>query len=64
MTSYCCIISKIQIPSNFPSDSNVSDKIKKLANTLIIFNYSCDGMMTSFIVKEGSGTIRHLAFWN
>ena len=38
----------------------VSDKIKKMVNTLIILNNSSDVMKTSFIVKEGSGTIRHL----
>ena len=36
----------------------MSDKIKKLANTLIIFNNSSDVMMTSFIIWQGSGTIR------
>ena len=38
----------------------MSDKIKKLVNTLIILSNSSDVMMTSFIGKEGSGAIRHL----
>lgn len=32
----------------------------KLANTLRIFNDSSDVIMTSSIIKEGTGTIRHL----
>ena len=39
---------------------NVSDKIKKLVDTSVTFNTSSDVMMASFMVKEGSGTIRHL----
>ena len=42
------------------SNSKVSEKIKKMANTLIIFNSGSDVMITSFIIKERSGTIRHL----
>ena len=58
-------ISRIQIASAFPSkwknlNHNVSDKIKKLVDTLVTFNTSSDVMMASFMVKEGSGTIRHL----
>ena len=32
----------------------------KLANTLKIFNDSSDVIMTSSIIKEGTGTIGHL----
>jgi len=39
---------------------HVPDKIKKLVDTLMTFNTSSDVTMTSFMVKEGSGTIRHL----
>ena len=33
---------------------------KQLANTYTIFNYKNDDMMTSFNLKEGTGTILHL----
>ena len=33
----------------------MSDKIKKLIDTLVTFNTSSDVMMASFMVKEGSG---------
>ena len=33
-------------------NSKVSDKIKKLVNTLIIFNTRSDATMTSFIIKK------------
>ena len=42
------------------SNCKVSEKIKKLANALIILKNSRDIMMTSTIVKEESETIRHL----
>ena len=42
------------------SNCKVSDKIKKLANTLIMLKNSSDIMMTSSIVKEESENIRHL----
>ena len=38
----------------------MSDKIEKLVKTLVTFNNSSDLMMMSIMVKEGSGTIRHL----
>ena len=38
----------------------VTDKIVKLANTLIIFNKSSDVTMMSFAIKEGTETIRYL----
>ena len=64
MTSFVDSMGRIQIASAFPSKRkihhNVSDKIKKLVDTLMTFNTSSDVMMTSFMVKEGSGTIRHL----
>ena len=55
---------KIQISSFFPQSENflnskMSDKTK-LANALTMFNNNSDVMMTSFIVKEGSETIRFL----
>ena len=50
-------IGKIQFHYFSFEVKKVSDKIKKLENTLII--YSSDIMMTSFIVKEESETIRH-----
>ena len=56
---------RIQIASIFPLQSekylnNMSDKIEKLVKTLVTFNNSSDLMMMSIMVKEGSGTIRHL----
>ena len=63
MTSFVDSMGRIQIASAFPSKRkihHVSDKIKKLVDTLMTFNTSSDVMMTSFMVKEGSGTIRHL----
>ena len=42
--------------------NNMSDKIEKLVNALMTFNNSSNVMMTSFMVKVGSGTIRHLGF--
>ena len=38
----------------------MSDKIEKLVNVLMTFNNSSNVMMTSFMVKEGSGTVHHL----
>ena len=39
----------------------MSDKIKKLANTLLItLSNSSDVVMTTFITNEGTGTICHL----
>ena len=57
---------RIQIASIFPLQSEkylnnkMSDKIKKLVKTLVTFNNSSYLMMISIMVKEGSGTIRHL----
>ena len=34
--------------------------MQKLANTLMTFSNSNDIIMTSFITKEGSGTVHHL----
>ena len=42
----------------------MSDKIKKMVNTLIILSNSSDVMMTSFIVKEGSGITRDQALFS
>ena len=52
-------IGKIQFHYFSFEVKKVSDKIKKLENTLIIYKNSSDIMMTSFIVKEESETIRH-----
>ena len=57
------LFGKVQIPLEEAIEqkylnSKVSDKIKKLGNTSIIFNKSNDVMVTSFITKHG--TICHL----
>ena len=47
--TYCWIIDRIQISLKA---GKVSDQIKKLVNTKMIFNKSSDVMMTSFISKK------------